>query len=153
MNYPEPCVAERRWVQARPDLCRDCQACVLGCSLLHEAECRPSLARLVVSKDMARYEFDISVCRHCQEPACLEACPAGAIQMDERGVAVLLDEACIRCSACAEACPYSAISHSEAEDRYLKCDLCAGREAGPLCVELCPVGALTLAAEGPGAES
>jgi Fe-S-cluster-containing hydrogenase component 2 len=30
-------------------------------------------------------------------------------------------------------------------DRYLKCDLCTGRDGGPLCVEMCPVGALYLA--------
>jgi Fe-S-cluster-containing hydrogenase component 2 len=34
--------------------------------------------------------------------------------------------------------------YHEAYDRYLKCDLCAGRDGGPVCVAICPVGALTL---------
>jgi Fe-S-cluster-containing hydrogenase component 2 len=78
------------------------------------------LARLVVTKDMARYEFDIVVCKHCDEPDCMLA-----------------------------ACPHDAIFYNEPQDRYLKCDLCAGREQGPLCVEMCPVQALTLVAAEP----
>jgi hypothetical protein len=41
------------------ELCRDCQACTLACSLYHEGECSLSLARLRVSKDMENYRFSI----------------------------------------------------------------------------------------------
>jgi Fe-S-cluster-containing dehydrogenase component len=142
---------ERIQVEAR--LCRDCQACVLACSLHHEGECNPALARLVVSKDMARYQFDILVCRHCESPECLLACPTGAMLLDDRGVVILHDEECIRCGACLSSCPYDAIFYNEECDRYLKCDLCAGREGGPLCVELCPVGALTLGGDNEARET
>jgi Fe-S-cluster-containing dehydrogenase component len=97
---------------------------------------------------MARYEFDILICQHCDSPDCIAACPTdGAMLIDERGVVIILDDVCLRCGACAAACPYDAIFYNEAEDRYLKCDLCAGREGGPVCVELCPVGALTMSGE------
>ena len=132
-------------IQADSALCRDCQACTLVCSLSHESECNLGLARLEVSKDMAKYEFAIVICRHCEEPECLAACPVEAMRPDERGVVLIDDEACIRCGTCAAACPYGAISYHEGADRYLKCDLCEGRAEGPLCVRLCPVGALTLA--------
>ena len=129
-------------------LCRDCQACTLGCSLYHEGECRLSLARLSVTKDMAKYEFNILICQHCDSPDCIAACPTeGAMLIDERGVVLIVDDVCLRCGACADSCPYDAIFYNEAEDRYLKCDLCTGREGGPLCIELCPVGALTLSEE------
>jgi Fe-S-cluster-containing hydrogenase component 2 len=131
-----------RRVVAHADLCRDCQACALGCSLLHEGECGLGLARLVITKDMARYRFEINICRHCERPDCVDACPTGALAVDSRGVAMLDDAECTRCGACADACPYDSIYYNGVVDRYLKCDLCAGREAGPLCVELCPVGAL-----------
>ena len=131
-------------VVAHPELCRDCQACTLGCSLLHEGQCHLGLARLRVEKDMARYTFGINICRHCALPACLPACEHGAMRLDERGVVLIDDALCTRCGACAEACPFDSIYHVEREDRYVKCDLCAGRDEGPLCVELCPVGALTL---------
>ncbi|MHB1134274.1 MAG: 4Fe-4S dicluster domain-containing protein [Chloroflexota bacterium] len=126
------------------ELCRDCQACLLGCSLWHEGECNPQLARLRVGKDMARYVFTLALCRHCEDPACLAACPAEAMRLDERGVVLIDDEACLRCGACLEACPYEGLYHDKVSDRYLKCDLCAGRADGPLCAELCPVGAIYL---------
>lgn len=136
-----------RRIHTKPGLCRDCQACALACSLYHEGMCSLGLARLVVSKDMAKYDFLISICQHCDTPECISACPAGAMQMDVRGVVMIVNENCIRCGDCASSCPYDAIFYHAATDRYLKCDLCVGREEGPLCVELCPVGALTLMVE------
>ena len=132
-------------VVVHAELCRDCQACQLACSLHHEGQCHLGLARLQVHKRMADYTFVVTVCRHCEEPACLAACPAGAMTLDARGVVLLDDDACTRCGSCAAACPYEAIAYSEAVDRYLKCDLCAGRAEGPLCVAVCPAGALLLA--------
>jgi Fe-S-cluster-containing dehydrogenase component len=123
--------------------CRECQACTLACSLYHEGACGPAVARLRVSKEMGPYTFDIRLCRHCDDPPCLDACPTGATSLDARGVVVIEEEECTACGACARACPYEAILHNAPEDRYLKCDLCAGREEGPLCAEICPVGALT----------
>jgi carbon-monoxide dehydrogenase iron sulfur subunit len=125
-------------------LCRDCQICTLGCSLFHEGSSHPALARLQIHKDMAAYRFEIVLCRHCERPECLPACPSEALWLDERGVVRLLDENCQRCGLCAEACPHGAIFYQAAADRYFKCELCAGRAEGPLCVELCPVYALTL---------
>jgi len=138
-------MSQNRKIRVIAQLCRDCQTCVLACSLHHEGECNLGLARLVVNKDMARYQFDILLCRHCAAPDCMLACPSDAMRLDERGVVMILDDECIRCGACQSSCPHNAIFYSPDHDRYLKCDLCAGRAEGPLCVEMCPVGALTLA--------
>jgi Fe-S-cluster-containing hydrogenase component 2 len=137
-------LAHPKRIQVAPDLCRDCQACTLACSLYHEGECSLSLARLVVSKDMARYEFHIAICQQCDSPDCIPACPTGAMRRSGRGVVVLAEDECTQCGACADSCPFGAVFCNEAQGRYLKCDLCAGREEGPLCAEVCPVGALTL---------
>lgn len=131
-------------IGADATLCRDCQACTLACSLYHEGECSLSLARLAIHKDMAKYEFEIVLCRHCDPPECMLACPEDAIRLDDQRIAHIDDEDCIRCGACETACPYDAIVHNAATDRYLKCDMCTGRDEGPLCVQVCPVGALTL---------
>lgn len=131
-------------VQPYPERCRECQVCTLACSLYHEQECNLQRARLVVTKDMAHYLFAITICQQCQDPACLPACPAGALTRDDGGVVHLDQKECIQCGACAEACPYQAILHDPVSDRYYKCDLCAERPEGPLCVSLCPVGALRL---------
>lgn len=131
-------------IRVEAKFCRDCQACVLACSLHHEGECNLGLARLVVAKDMAKYEFEILICQHCDSPECVLACPTEAMLLDDRGVVIIVDDDCIRCDACLSSCPHEAIFYNEAQDRYLKCDLCRDREEGPLCVELCPVGALML---------
>ena len=125
-------------------LCRDCQACTLACSLYHAGECNPSVARLQVSKDMARYAFEIVICRQCEDPDCIAACPNESIRIDEFGRVMLYEDECLQCGACAEACTYHAIFYDDASGQYLKCDLCTRREGGPACVQLCPVGALTL---------
>lgn len=119
---------------------------MLACSLWHEGECNPALARLQVHKDMARLEYEIRICRHCVDPECLAACPEDAMRLDERGVVLIDDDLCIRCGSCQAACPYDAIFYNQSVDRYLKCDLCAGRAEGPLCAAICPVGALMAAA-------
>ncbi len=134
------------------DRCHGCQTCMLACSLSHEGQCHLGLARVRVRKDMERFLFEIRICQHCESPECLAACPSGALSLDERGV-VLMDEGlCTRCGLCMDACPYDAIFYSQEADRYLKCDLCAGREEGPLCAALCPTGALTVSASGTGGE-
>ncbi len=130
-------------VQVREDLCRDCQACLLACSLSHEGACSPNLARMAVVKDPLLYRFHIHLCQHCEDPACEAACPSGAMAPDERGIRVIDKEICTDCGLCAQACAYGAITYDEAGDRYLKCDLCAGQEA-PLCAVVCPAEALTL---------
>lgn len=132
----------KKRLSAHPDRCRDCQACVLACSLVFEDRCSPYLARLRIDKDMHKYEFGMTICRHCDTPACEAACPTAAISVDGRDVAILDDGECTRCGACAQACPHEALFYSSAADRYLKCDLCVGRADGPVCVQVCPVQAL-----------
>jgi anaerobic carbon-monoxide dehydrogenase iron sulfur subunit len=132
---------------AIPDLCRNCQVCTLACSLYHEGESRPSAARLRVEANLADHTHALTICRHCADPACLDACPAGAMLLFEDGVVRLDSGACIACRACAEACPHGAIFLHEVLGRYLKCDRCHDRDGGPLCVAICPVGALRLGTE------
>lgn len=138
-------------VATNPDLCRGCETCTLACSLYHEAACSPDLARLAIAKDMARYKFAIRICQHCNEPPCLPACLPGAMAIDCQGIITINDQCCTRCGACASSCPHDAILYSDYHDRFLKCNLCGGREDGPLCVELCPVGALSLRSAQTGA--
>lgn len=131
-------------ISADDELCRGCDMCVLACSLRHTAQCAPSLARLQVTKDVERYHFTIRICQQCADAACLEACPIpGAMERDATGVVSIVEGECIACGRCMAACPYEGIAHHVGLDVYLKCDLCRGREGGPLCVELCPTGALS----------
>lgn len=124
--------------------CRGCEACLLACSLLHEGESNPALARLRVQKDMTRYTFHLVFCRHCDQADCVAACPTAAIQVDGRGAVRIDQDACMVCGACAEACESGAIFFNEALGQYYKCDLCPDL-AAPACVTICPVSAIVLA--------
>jgi electron transport protein HydN len=77
----------------------------------------------------------------------------------EGGRLVIDTGQCNNCRDCIEACPFEVInlapakaadpcvSSSEGEVRLVgnKCDLCLGREQGPVCVAACPYQALRLA--------
>ena len=86
-------------------------------------------------------------CRHCDAPACLAACPSGAIVKGGPGFPVLLlEQRCVGCRSCIVACPYGAIELDERNNTPYKCDLCVSRlNAGkvPACVEACPTGCLS----------
>jgi Fe-S-cluster-containing hydrogenase component 2/CRP-like cAMP-binding protein len=90
-------------------------------------------------------------CQHCHEPACLSACPTGAIVRDASAVLVR-EDLCTGCGACATACPWDAVRMRErptvgelagAGSALVasKCDLCHGRETSA-CVDVCPTSAI-----------
>ena len=89
-------------------------------------------------------------CYHCLQPACIPACPVGAIAKREKDGIVTVDrEICLgkdSCGLCLEACPYDAPQFgSEENARMQKCDLCIDRWAEgkkPVCVDGCPMRAL-----------
>jgi dimethyl sulfoxide reductase iron-sulfur subunit len=49
-----------------------------------------------------------TLCMHCEEPACLQACPTGATSKRADGVVTIDNDRCIGCGYCALACPYEA---------------------------------------------
>ncbi len=82
------------------------------------------------------------ICNHCTHPACLEACPRGAVHKRENDGIVLIDEQ--RCRGyrfCMEACPYKRIYYNHVRDVSQKCIFCFPRiEKGvaPACARQCP---------------
>lgn len=91
------------------------------------------------------------LCNHCENAACMAACPADAIVRREDGL-VLIDPArCTGCGACREACPYDVIYYNEELGICQKCTGCAHLlDAGyrlPRCVENCPTDALVFGEE------
>lgn len=68
------------------------------------------------------------ICNHCTHPACLEACPRGAIyKRDEDGI-VLVDQArCRGYRQCVRACPYKKMFFNEIAGRSQKCIFCYAR--------------------------
>jgi formate dehydrogenase iron-sulfur subunit len=84
---------------------------------------------------------------HCVYPACVTACPVGALQKTAEGPVIYDANKCFGCRYCMVACPFG-VPDFEWEDPtpwVRKCDFCADRLAeglAPSCVDACPNGAL-----------
>jgi len=117
-----------------PNLCIGCRECELMCSLKHRGRFNPSEACIHVTYDPEMNCYFPIICRHCDEPACLDACPSDAFTRREGTGTVVIDEQkCTLCLQCVEACPYDAIRIAP-DGTLLKCDLCDGE---PICVRFC----------------
>ena len=121
------------------DICTGCRSCEVACSLAHEGCFWPEKSRVWVYKKEADGLDSPVVCRQCEEPSCMGACPTDALQRDPKTGALLAGDDCIGCGACVEACPYEALRLDGEQDKPLLCDLCGG---APACVQRCVVHAL-----------
>ena len=107
-----------------------------------------------------RGTFHQEPCLQCPTAECLYVCPVDALRVDPRtGARYISEDACVSCGRCNEACIFpisdlskatnylsdptppqtSRITYDPAKDTFAKCDLCFWREAGPACVEACPI--------------
>jgi formate dehydrogenase iron-sulfur subunit len=86
-------------------------------------------------------------CMHCEDPGCLQACPApGAIVKYENGIVDFISENCIGCGYCVKGCPFDVPRISAKDNKAYKCTLCSDRVAvgrEPACVKTCPTGAIS----------
>jgi carbon-monoxide dehydrogenase iron sulfur subunit len=155
--------------------CLGCHTCELACAIAHSVaglKVGSSVSDLVVAASAdavvaiaaagERPGYRIHVehhgpraislsCQHCEEAACVLACPTGAVRRLAPGKPVLVDDAkCIGCSMCVQACPFGVMAMRPGGKVAFKCDLCVARLAknlSPACVSSCPTRALALGEE------
>ena len=81
------------------------------------------------------------ICNHCLNPACVAACPSGAIyKRSEDGVVLVNENKCRAWRMCVAACPYKKVYYNWASGKSEKCILCFPRlETGqaPACAHSC----------------
>jgi nitrate reductase beta subunit len=81
------------------------------------------------------------ICNHCLNPACVAACPSGALyKRGEDGVVVLNQNRCRAWRHCVSACPYKKTYFNWSSGKSEKCILCYPRlETGqaPACFHSC----------------
>jgi len=120
--------------------CTECRACELKCSFVHFGLFNPGKSGIRIVSDWPELPR-ARVCIQCEEPACLPACPTGALVLTKAGVVEVVHELCIGCGLCVDACPYDGIWLDPLSDIAVKCDTCAGRFE---CVATCFAGALSV---------
>jgi nitrate reductase beta subunit len=81
------------------------------------------------------------ICNHCLNPACVAACPSGAIyKRAEDGVVLVNENNCRAWRMCVAACPYKKVYYNWSTGKSEKCILCFPRlETGqaPACAHSC----------------
>jgi Fe-S-cluster-containing dehydrogenase component len=79
-------------------------------------------------------------CMHCEDAACVKACPTGASYQNGSGQVLIDHDKCIVCGYCTWACPYGARSINPVTNQIEACTQCVhltsqGQE--PACVHHC----------------
>ncbi|MDR0350940.1 MAG: 4Fe-4S dicluster domain-containing protein [Coriobacteriales bacterium] len=127
--------------------CIGCQTCVTACQMRHRCPDEIQVRRATTFERQLIGPWISVACNHCEAPACLSACPVGAIVKREDGIVVQDDALCIGCKMCITACPYEHPVYVDETSKVLRCDMCAARlDKGdvPACVESCPTKILTV---------
>lgn len=87
-----------------------------------------------------------ATCNHCENPACVRACPTGAMHKSEEDGTVQHDDGlCIGCQQCANACPYGVPQYFPELKIVGKCYACKDTrevDGAPTCVAACGQRAL-----------
>lgn len=155
------------------DLCTGCQACCVACKVENNLPNEIWWNRVLTvggeTMDTPRGRFpNLSMqflpvnCQHCENPACVKACPVGATyKREEDGIVVQDYDKCVGCRYCMVACPYSGVRQFNwKEPEYAievamggagvtphqfntvsKCTFCIHRLARgekPACIDVCP---------------
>ena len=103
-----------------------------------------------------KYKPLVYSCQHCNKPACVEACGAGAITKRSDGIVIVNRNKCLGLTSCVSACPFGAVQIAdETQEISLnnwqvahpaqKCTFCLDRWSNsqkPSCVMSCPQRAL-----------
>ena len=132
--------------------CIGCRACEIACKDKNGLPPGPRFRRVQYIEggtypEVYAYKVNMS-CNHCAEPACLPACPTGAIWKRETDGIVDIDTTlCIGCRRCEATCPYGAPQYDPSDGLVKKCNLCvdeidAGRK--PYCVMACMMRVLDI---------
>lgn len=118
--------------------CIACHACAVACKVENNLPDGIWWARVLTdggaSQETPAGEFpnltmrNIEVnCQHCDNPACVKACPVGATYKDPDTGAVRQDyDKCIGCRMCLAACPYTGVRSFNWEEPAYYADFALG---------------------------
>lgn len=145
---------QREKISVNVETCVGCHTCELACAIAHSKA--KDLLQAFLRGERPGYRIYVESfrttpvpvpCNHCEEAACVMACPTGAANRKTDGGPVFIDDdRCIGCGMCVQACPFGVVSISVESKKAYKCDLCIerlAREEEPACVASCPTRSLS----------
>ncbi len=134
-----------------PSLCFGCSGCVAACINANQTKGDQHFRKVhkLPPNNGSNDTLYLSLsCNHCGEPACVKACPSGAMEKrTEDGIVLHDDKKCLGCRYCQMACPYGAIVWVQDKKTVAKCSMCferLDRGEEPACVSTCFGNALKL---------
>jgi carbon-monoxide dehydrogenase iron sulfur subunit len=134
---------DRKFVSSDPDKCIGCCVCEYACSMTKEKTFNPTKSRIRALRLGPLNNLAVT-CRHCEDPACVAACPREALSQEENTGIIMVDEdACNGCAWCVSACQFGAMMVHPERKVVFTCDSCKDEPDGPQCVKWCPEEALT----------
>ena len=142
--------AKRKRLEIDVNRCMGCCACEIACKMEYQL---PRGVRFIVMKQSEdpspmkeKLMLEFALCRHCDHPDCLSACPTGALYQRDDGIVLVDESSCIGCGCCKAACPWG-IPQITDQGKMRKCSMCAVRiDQGlrPACEVACPAEAIRL---------
>ncbi len=122
-----------------------------GTSLIHVTQINGAIGKAIPGSPQGKSYVPI-LCQQCEDAECVKNCTTGALYETNDGRIDFDDTKCIHCGVCVDACPYGAIEYDEKNGIPLKCDQCHDRAASgllPSCVQHCIGKAITMSQEYP----
>lgn len=130
--------------------CTGCKACVVTCKDKCGLDAGMNLRTVEIEESgtfpHVRVCFHSHSCHNCKNPACMAACPTGAMnRKNDLKLVMVNTEKCIGCGSCAKACPFGAPTIDEEAKKCRKCDFCYDlikKDENPACVDVCNARAI-----------
>jgi len=125
--------------------CIGCLSCMLVCAAANQGDHSPDKSAIKIRTTGGMTTGYVAVvCRGCWQPACMEACPAKALEKRPGGGVLLIPDRCYGCRKCVAACSVRAVNFDRETQKPIICTHCG------VCSTFCTHDCLQMTEVGEG---